>query len=329
MGLAEDKSVSTFAQGGAPLPTDRRPSVFEGTMLLMLSMLLLTVLPGISQSALSAALVGETLAVLLPVLIFLRAERVDLRVSLRLHPVPAWGLAVSLLAGAAMWVPATTLASAVAYLYSLAGRMPPAQLPPLATPLDLVKSILVVGALVALAEESLFRGFLYRAYEPAGGPAAVALTALFFAFFHPSAVSFAPALLSGLVAGWLSYRFNSLWAAVSAHFANNTTALVTGYVMGEGASGTPTAGELGWLLLASVGAGAVLAGCLWLARRYTVSGAAHSRSQSPQDRRWAGVVGEQLRLTFSRWPARVVLFLFLLNSALEILYVLGLFKLGD
>ncbi len=290
-------------------------------MLLMLCMLLLTVLPGVAESTIWAALVGETLAVLLPVLIFLRAERADLRIALRLHPVPVWGLAVSAVAGAAMWVPATTMASAVAYLYSLGGRMPPTQLPPLATPVDLVKSLLVVGALVAFAEESLFRGFLYRAYEPAGGPAAVVLTALFFAFFHPSALSFIPALFSGLIAGWLSFRFNSLWAAVAAHFANNTTALVTGYVLGESAEAVVTLKELGSLFLTSVGALALLAACLWLAGRSGSAGRPAGAGAGT-----GAAVKEQLRLTFSRWPARVVLFLFLLNATLEILYVVGFFK---
>ncbi len=86
--------------------------------------------------------------------------------------------------------------------------------------------LLSFGLLPAIAEESLFRGVVVRAFErPLGASLAVLIGALAFALFHFSMVLALPMLVVGLVAGALVVTTQSTAAAILFHLSNNSIAL--------------------------------------------------------------------------------------------------------
>lgn len=92
-----------------------------------------------------------------------------------------------------------------------------------------------VGAAVAIsavlaapvAEELLFRGYIYRGLERRLGPAAAALGgAALFGAFHRDPVHAAGAFTVGLWLGWLRWATGAIWPCIAAHVANNLIWLI-------------------------------------------------------------------------------------------------------
>lgn len=104
------------------------------------------------------------------------------------------------------------------------------------TPVDLVFSILVVGALTAVGEEIAFRGMLQtelvRAFRnPHLG---IWIAAAVFSAFHFQFFGFVPRLLIGAFLGYLYYWSGNLWLAILGHFFNNGLQLVGLYLYQRG-----------------------------------------------------------------------------------------------
>lgn len=92
---------------------------------------------------------------------------------------------------------------------------------------------LVAVVLVPLAEEYLFRGFVYARIRSLAGPRlAVFLSAAVFAGAHAGAaahgvwVLVAQTFVLGLVLGWLRLRSDRLFPSMVAHIANNAVAIL-------------------------------------------------------------------------------------------------------
>jgi hypothetical protein len=93
--------------------------------------------------------------------------------------------------------------------------------------------VLVGGLLIPFAEELFYRGVWYEGLRPHFGflPAALA-SALVFAAVHGLTVVFPVAFVLGLLNAWLYRRSGSLWPAVAAHVANNTSAFLLAAIIG-------------------------------------------------------------------------------------------------
>lgn len=100
-------------------------------------------------------------------------------------------------------------------------------LPSGAGPGELLPLWVVIALVVPLAEETLFRGWIFRAFRYNDGtPAAVWLSAWVFALAHvlPAVVPYA--LGAGLIWGRYIARGGSLWATVFAHALGNSVPFV-------------------------------------------------------------------------------------------------------
>lgn len=85
----------------------------------------------------------------------------------------------------------------------------------------------------AICEELCFRGFLFRAFRSAMGPAAtIVVTATLFGMFHVLVRDallferFPPTACLGLVLGWLAHRTGSVWPGMALHVINNAFVLL-------------------------------------------------------------------------------------------------------
>lgn len=88
-------------------------------------------------------------------------------------------------------------------------------------------ALLGLGLAPGIAEELLCRGLVQRGLVPSlGGPAAVALAALFFGALHVDPVHAAFAAVLGLYLGLVSYVAGSVRPAIACHAVNNLCAVV-------------------------------------------------------------------------------------------------------
>ena len=98
--------------------------------------------------------------------------------------------------------------------------------------IDLVKSILLVGLVTAIAEELMFRGCLQTIFVrwTHNTHIAIWITAALFSAFHMEFFGFLPRLMLGVFFGYFAAWSGSVWPAVWAHFLNNGTAVVMTYL---------------------------------------------------------------------------------------------------
>jgi membrane protease YdiL (CAAX protease family) len=91
---------------------------------------------------------------------------------------------------------------------------------------ELIVIVVLVGAIPAISEELLFRGFaqtnLERSNEPQRRPFfAICLTAVVFGSIHLSIFKLPGLILLGAALGWMVYRSNNLLLGAFAHGLNN------------------------------------------------------------------------------------------------------------
>ncbi|QQE74528.1 CPBP family intramembrane metalloprotease [Brevibacillus composti] len=86
----------------------------------------------------------------------------------------------------------------------------------------ILASLLVIGGLVPLAEELLFRGVVQTyLVRRAGAVLGIFLSSLWFALMHVDVALFAPLFVMGVFLGYLRHHFQSIWGAVILHALNN------------------------------------------------------------------------------------------------------------
>lgn len=90
-----------------------------------------------------------------------------------------------------------------------------------------VTSFLVIGGLVPIAEELLFRG-VFQTYlvSRLGAVAGIVLSSLWFALLHVDVALLAPLFVIGLGLGFVRHRYQSIWGAVLLHAVNNLTGVL-------------------------------------------------------------------------------------------------------
>ncbi len=251
---------------GARLPTAKQ-ALWVVLVALLLSatvgtaLQLADLLPGIVAT--------EILCILGPVAAVLLLRRLQVSRSLRLmwpgRRVMGWALlmapAASILAGEVFWLQSRLLPVPTWYLDMMerlaeAGRDSGVWL-----------GVLSLSVLPAVAEETLFRGFVLTGLRTRFRTgSAVILTAVLFALMHVDPFRFLPVLLLGGILGFMTATTGSLYPAILVHALNNVLLLVppewsarAGMSWLEKNQGAP----LAWV----VGSGAMLAvSCFFLKR---------------------------------------------------------------
>ncbi len=97
---------------------------------------------------------------------------------------------------------------------------------------DYLFSLLILGFLPALCEETLFRGglqqFLSRAIRNPW--LAIVIVSAIFSVVHLSGYGFLPRLFLGIVLGAIFHYTGRLWLCILAHFINNAVAITAIYI---------------------------------------------------------------------------------------------------
>lgn len=97
---------------------------------------------------------------------------------------------------------------------------------------DMLKAVLLIGVVTAVAEELVFRGCLQTIFIRWTNNTHVAIwiTATLFSAFHLEFFGFLPRLMLGVFFGYFAAWSGSIWPAVWAHFLNNASAVVITYL---------------------------------------------------------------------------------------------------
>lgn len=100
----------------------------------------------------------------------------------------------------------------------------------------LILLILVVGILTGIGEEALFRGVLQRLlWEKTGNKhVAIWIGAIIFSAVHFQFFGFVPRMLLGAFFGYLLVWSGNIWLPITAHFFNNSMAVVFRYLENNG-----------------------------------------------------------------------------------------------
>ena len=96
---------------------------------------------------------------------------------------------------------------------------------------DYLISVIVIGLLPAIFEETLFRGALQNLLsrwlkKPI---IAIIITSVVFSALHGSYLGFLSRFALGFVLGWMYYRTGNIWINIIAHFFNNAAAVTVLY----------------------------------------------------------------------------------------------------
>lgn len=94
--------------------------------------------------------------------------------------------------------------------------------------IGIMTSLSVIGIIVPIAEEVLFRGivqtYLVRRWGAVWG---ILVASLWFALMHVDVALFAPLFSIGLGLGYLRYRYQSIWGAILLHAMNNMAGVLS------------------------------------------------------------------------------------------------------
>ncbi len=92
--------------------------------------------------------------------------------------------------------------------------------------IDLVLGLIIISITPAFCEEIMARGLIMRAYERFGTRNMIMASAVLFSVLHRNVQSLIPIFVMGLVLGYVTYRTNSIFAGIIAHFTNNAFAVL-------------------------------------------------------------------------------------------------------
>jgi membrane protease YdiL (CAAX protease family) len=192
---------------------------------------------GISSLPLGLKLMAMVVqvALIIPVLLFLRNHKLSYFVFLRVRPVPISLLFYSVIVGFAIAV----IGDEINRLIGLVLPMPEelfeglAQAMTLKTTSDVLTLGITVAVLAPVVEEMIFRGFFQRYFEATRGvTSGVLVASALFAVYHFNLYWLIPILLMSTVMGAMVWRAESVFPSITVHATNNVIGLVTANLWG-------------------------------------------------------------------------------------------------
>ena len=169
----------------------------------------------------------ELLIILLPVILLLRISRSDIKKSLRLNTVKPVNFLLVILAA----IPVIILAAILGQLINLIFPISESYMEAMKNLVTVQErgiwfSVLVIGILPGICEETMFRGYIINAFRKKGFWSAIVIAAILFGIFHLDLFRLLPVILLGIWMGFLTLKANSLYIAIFAHALNNSLAIV-------------------------------------------------------------------------------------------------------
>lgn len=175
-------------------------------------------------------LITEFVLILIPPLAFLLVFKFDVKKVLRLNNP---GIAnLCLVTGIMIFsLPVIGVLNLLNYwiIKEIFGKYEIFQAPISTQSWGLLAGIFVIGVSAGICEEVLFRGVIQRGFEKFGAIKSIFITAFLFGLMHMDFQRFLGTFVLGALLGYLTYKSNSLFCSIFAHFANNSIAVCLTY----------------------------------------------------------------------------------------------------
>ena len=94
----------------------------------------------------------------------------------------------------------------------------------------IVLSVVRIGVVAAVVEESAMRGFVMGNLRRYGDGFAIVMSAFLFGFMHGNLIQAPFALIAGIGLGYLSIKTGTLWTGIVIHFLNNMISVSVTYL---------------------------------------------------------------------------------------------------
>jgi membrane protease YdiL (CAAX protease family) len=179
----------------------------------------------------SGLLITEFILILVPCLALLYIFRYNVKEVLRINKVGVFNLFLILFI-MILAIPVVNMIN-IANLWIIRlifGRVELGQVPIANSASDLLLNLLVLGGAAAICEEIMFRGVIQRSFERIGQVKAILITAFLFGLLHIDFQKLLGTFLLGSLIGFIVYRTNSIFSGMFAHFVNNSSAVVLGFI---------------------------------------------------------------------------------------------------
>ena len=173
-------------------------------------------------------IIDQYALILLPVIIFIFMNRLDVRKVFRLNPINIPTVIITIIMAVAAWVIGQYITIIIYQIYSYIFGQPRNEMANI-IPNSITLGFLLIALTPAICEEALFRGVMLKAYENRGTMRAIFISAILFALIHLSIIRFAGPLLIGILSGYLVVRSNSIIPGILTHFTFNGISMAIYY----------------------------------------------------------------------------------------------------
>jgi membrane protease YdiL (CAAX protease family) len=174
-------------------------------------------------------LVNEYILILIPVLVYSFAKRLNFKEVFRLNPPGILPSVLIVLLSLPAYTIALALNNIVVYYLQFIGDVPAQTVPVPSNVPELIQGLAIIAFSPAICEELLHRGLLLEAYESKGSYKAIIITSIFFGIFHFDITNLLGPIFLGMLIGYYVIRTNSIFAGMLAHFLNNGIAELFSY----------------------------------------------------------------------------------------------------
>ncbi|MDP4093607.1 MAG: type II CAAX endopeptidase family protein [Bacillota bacterium] len=258
-------------------------------------------------------LINEFIIILVPCLIYIKRNKISFKETLKFKKLSPLAAFLIILAALPACYIGTALNNLVLYGLQFIGDIPAQPIPAPQNVTQLIIGILIIAGTPAICEELLNRGLILRAYERRGSIKAIAVTGLFFGFFHFDITNFLGPVFLGCLFSYYVLKTGSIFAGMLAHFLNNAIAELFSYLARNQQLPenhlTVTAADLRSILLLGV-IGLIFLSVILIFFRFVRRGYQFKPSISR--------LKDDIVSIFSHWPIIVVVVLYILMFALTI-----------
>ena len=173
-------------------------------------------------------LITEYIIILLPSLLFLKLKGYSIKKTLKLNPIDAKEIIISILLILFSY-PVAVFFNYIGFVFlHYFGEIKPSPIPIPSNYGEFLIGFLIIALSPGICEEIMFRGLVLNSYRKLGKRKAVIYSAILFGIFHFNAQNLLGPIYLGVILGIIYIKTDSIYSSIICHTTNNTVALGLG-----------------------------------------------------------------------------------------------------
>jgi membrane protease YdiL (CAAX protease family) len=268
---------------------------------------------GIAQEWLIVILlINQYVFILLPLLVFVIKNKIDIKNTFRLNPIPIKTLAYTIIIAFCAWLVGQYVTIIAYHIYSILFGEPTNDIGYL-IPKNWAVGIFFIALTPAVIEELVFRGVVLKAYENRGTIKAIFFSAFLFSILHLDILRVPGPLIIGIVSGYLVIKTNSIIPGMVIHFLFNGISIAGFYALKQPIDTPdhfPGFSEYVVLTFMVMIVLAIMVSSILAVRRIHLGNQQHIKPIQP--------ILKDIEAVFSHWPIVVTICIFVIINLLEL-----------